>query len=82
MTIKDINKLDWDGWLYGLGSAAISGGASAVTSGLAAMGLAPETFNLDNPALVLKLAAVCFGINAFLSIFIYLKTKPLPEVEE
>ena len=48
MTIKDIKKLNLDGWFYGLGSAAISGGASAVTSGLAAMGLAPETFNLDN----------------------------------
>lgn len=82
MTIKDIKKLDWDGWLYGLGSAAISGGASAVTSGLAAMGLAPETFNLEQPGLVLKLAAISFAVNAILSVFLYLKQSPLPKVEE
>ena len=42
-----LKNLDWSRWLYGLLSGFIGGGAGAVTAGLGAMGLAPQTFNLQ-----------------------------------
>jgi hypothetical protein len=82
MTINYIKDLDWHSWLYGLVSAAIGGGAGAATAGFTAIGLAPDTFNLEQPGLVLKLAAISFAVNAILSVFLYLKQSPLPKVEE
>lgn len=68
-------------WLYGLGSAAIGGGASAVTSGLTSMGIAPDKFNLQNLTGVghlLELMAANFVISAVLSALFYLRQSPLP----
>lgn len=68
-------------WLYGLGSAAIGGGASAVTSGLTSMGFAPDKFNLANLSGVwhlLALMAANFIISGLLSVFFYLRQSPLP----
>lgn len=68
-------------WLYGLGSAVISGGASAVVSGLTSMGIAPDKFNLTNLAGVwhlMELMVANFIISAFLGAMFYLKQSPLP----
>lgn len=74
-------KLRWDKWLYGLGSAAIGGGAGAVVSGLTNMGIAPETFNLTTGAGALKIllaVGINFAMVGGLSMFFFLKQSPLP----
>lgn len=68
-------------WLYGLGSAIISGGASAVVSGLTSMGIAPDRFNLANLSGVghlMELMLANFVVSAFLGAMFYLKQSPLP----
>lgn len=68
-------------WLYGLGSAAIGGGASAVTSGLTSMGFAPDKFNMANASGIwhlLGLMVANFIVSGFLSVMFYLRQSPLP----
>ena len=68
-------------WFYGLGSAAIGGGASAVTSGLLSMGFAPDKFNLTDLAGVwhlIGLVSANFFVSAILSTMFYLRQAPLP----
>lgn len=68
-------------WLYGLGSAAIGGGASAVTSGLTSMGFAPDKFNMANAAGIWHLLALMFAnfvVSGILSVMFYLRQSPLP----
>ena len=68
-------------WIYGLASAVIGGGASAVTSGITAMGFAPDKFNLTDSrgALhVLGLVGVNFVVSGVFSAFFYLRQSPLP----
>ncbi len=68
-------------WLYGLGSAIISGGSSAVVSGLTSMGIAPDRFNIANlsgTGHLLELMAANFFVSAFLGAMFYLKQSPLP----
>lgn len=74
-------KTGTEKWLYGLGSAVIGGGASAVTSGLTSMGFAPDKFNLSNAQGVwhlLGLIAANFLVSGILSMFFYLRQSPLP----
>lgn len=74
-------KTSTEKWLYGLGSAAIGGGASAVTSGLASMGIAPDKFNMTNMSglgHLLELMFVNFIISGLLSMMFYLRQSPLP----
>lgn len=71
-------------WLYGLGSAFIGGGAAAVTSGLTAMGFAPDKFNLSNSSGVWHLLGLMFAnfiVSGFLSTFFYLRQSPLPPLD-
>lgn len=72
--------LDFKGWLYGLLAAIIGGGSSSVTAAFGASFLDPEKFNLTNPGAVLKLMAIVFGLNALLSMFLYLKQSPVPQI--
>lgn len=68
-------------WLKGLGAAFIGGGASAVTSGLTSMGVAPDRFNMTDWAGVsrlLVLIAANFLISGILSMFFFLRQSPLP----
>jgi len=71
-------------WLYGLGSAVVGGGASAVVSGFTAMGFAPDKFNFTSGAGVwhfFAMALINFAVSAFLSAMFYLKQSPLPPEE-
>jgi len=81
MTLARVKHLDYQGWLYGLGHAAIGGGASAVVAGFSASVIAPQELPFAGMASV-KLMALCFGFNAVLSIFLYLKESPLPPMCE
>lgn len=68
-------------WLYGLGSAMIGGGSSAVTSGLTSMGFAPDKFNLANAKGIWDLIGLMlanFVVSGVLSAFFYLRQSPLP----
>lgn len=68
-------------WLYGLGSAAIGGGASAVVSGLTSMGFAPDKFNMSSATGLLHLLglmAANFLVSGILSSLFYLRQSPLP----
>ena len=68
-------------WLYGLGSAVIGGGSSAVTRGSTSMGFAPDKFNLANTSGVLHLLGLMFAnfvVSGVLSAFFYLRQSPLP----
>lgn len=68
-------------WLYGLGSAAIGGGAGAVVSGFTAMGIDPDKFNFTSTSGVAHfflMAILNFSVSGFLSIMFYLKQSPLP----
>jgi hypothetical protein len=75
--MKDKTKV----WFHRLAAAFIGGGASAVTSGLTAMGFASDKFNLNNVNgvfNVLGLAAANFVVSGFLSAMFYLRQSPLP----
>ena len=68
-----------EAWLYGLAAAFVGGGSSSVASGLAAMGLDKDHFNLaDGLGATMKLMAIAFLINGIISAFLYLKQSPLP----
>lgn len=69
-------------WLRGLISAAVSGASGGVANGLAAMGIAPDTFNLQAGATnVLKLAALAALASGAIGVANYLKQSPLPPEE-
>ena len=75
-------NLNLNKWLHGLGAAFISGGASAVVSGLTTMGFAPNQFNLTSLEGFLHLLGLCganFFISGLLGMNLYLKQSPLPD---
>jgi hypothetical protein len=68
-------------WLYGLGSAALGGGASAITSGFTAVGFAPDKFNVQDFQGTLHLLGLMlanFIISGVFSAAFYLRQSPLP----
>jgi hypothetical protein len=72
-------------WLYGLGSAIIGGGASAITSGLTSMGFAPGTFNLQTMTGFWHLLGLCaanFIVSGIFSAAFYLRQAPLPPEDD
>jgi len=71
--------LDWGKWLYGVVAAFIGGGSSAITSGLAAIGIDPDHFNLNNGLRhTATLAGTVFVVSGGISAFAFLKQSPLP----
>lgn len=69
-------------WLRGWVGAAISAAASAVSTGLSGIALAPEHFNLGAGLHeTLKLVAAGAAIQAILGAALELKKSPLPEDE-
>jgi len=75
--------LDIEGWLYGLGSAVIGGGAASVTCAISASMLKPDAFNLTSQLKdTLLLMGATFIINGAINMFFFLKQSPLPKIEE
>lgn len=67
-------------WLKGLIGAGISGSAAAISSGISASVIAPDTFNMqDGLHNLLKMIAVTAAVSFITSIAKYLAQKPLPE---
>ena len=79
--VGNLEHLDFRGWFYGLLSAIIGGGASSVTAAVAASYIKPGDFAFAG-ADSLKLMFSVFGINALISMFLYLKQSPLPAIVE
>ena len=66
-------------WLKGVVAAAISGGAGGVLTGLAAVGIDPQHFNLQTGmSATLRIAAAAALINAVICVAAYLQKSPLP----
>lgn len=75
--ISKLSNLDVDGWLRGLLSAAISGGASAVTGGLVVSGMDPSHYNFQAGKFYI-LVGTLFAANAVVSMAKFLQSSPLP----
>jgi hypothetical protein len=66
-------------WIKGIVAAAISGGAGGVLTGLAAVGIDPQHFNLQTGmGATLRIAATAALINAVIGVAAYLQKSPLP----
>ena len=70
-------------WLRGLLAALISGAAGGILTGLAAVGIDPQHFNLQaglHQTVSIGMAAA--GINGVIGVAAYLQKSPLPETKE
>jgi hypothetical protein len=67
-------------WLKGILAAAISGGAGGVLTGVAAVGIDPQHFNLQaGIGATMCIAAAAALINAVIGVAAYLQKSPLPQ---
>ena len=67
-------------WLKGLLAAAISGASGGVMTGLAAVGIDPAHFNLQQGiGATAKIGGAAALINAVIGVAAYLQKSPLPE---
>lgn len=66
-------------WVKGLLAAAISGAAGGLLTGLAAVGIDPQHFNLQaGIGATFRIAAAAAMINAVIGVAAYLQKSPLP----
>lgn len=67
-------------WLRGLLAATISGAANGIVTGLAAIGIDSEHFNLQaGVSNTLHIAGAAATISALLGLAMYLQKSPLPQ---
>jgi hypothetical protein len=67
-------------WLKGIFAAAISGGAGGVLTGLAAVGIDPQHFNLQaGIGATLRIGLAAALINSVIGVAACLQKSPLPE---
>jgi len=70
-------------WLKGMLAAAISGASGGVMTGLAAVGIDPAHFNLQQGiGATAKIGAAAALINAVIGVAAYLQKSPLPDEEK
>ena len=66
-------------WLKGIAAAAISGSAGGVMTGLAAVGIDPQHFNLQaGLGQTFRLGAAAALINGVIGVSAYLQKSPMP----
>jgi Zn-dependent protease len=66
-------------WLKGMLAAAISGAAGGVLTGLAAVGIDPQHFNLQaGMGATFRIGAAAALINAVIGVAAYLQKSPMP----
>lgn len=73
-------RYEWGLWLYGLLSAFIGGGASALSAGTAVSMIDPEKFNLVHPGPLFLAMGITFLSSGLTPFFAYLKQHPLPAI--
>ena len=67
-------------WLKGIVAAGVSGAAGGVMTGLAAVGIDPQHFNLAAEiGATLRIGAAAGLINAVIGVAAYLQKSPLPD---
>jgi hypothetical protein len=67
-------------WLRGVFAAAISGAAGGVLTGLAAVGIDPQHFNLQaGMTATMRIGAAAALINSVIGVAAYLQKSPLPD---
>ena len=81
LSLGPFGQLDFDEWALGLWSATISGGASAVVSGLGLMIIDPNDFNMHSGKLWI-VAGQLFLFNGFLGAMNFLRNRPAPTMKK
>jgi hypothetical protein len=76
------SQLDYAGWLRGLFSAGISSFSGAIASAFGPALVDPKDFNLQNPMLMIKTAAIGAAISGIVSMAKFLSAQPLPAMKE
>jgi hypothetical protein len=67
-------------WFKGIVAAAISGAAGGVLTGLAAVGIDPQHFNLQaGIGATLRIGVAAALINSVIGVAAYLQKSPLPD---
>jgi hypothetical protein len=67
-------------WVRGIVAAAISGAAGGVLTGLAAVGIDPQHFNLQTGmGATFRIGAAAALINSVIGVAAYLQKSPLPD---
>jgi hypothetical protein len=82
--ISNAKSLDWAGWLKGVISAIVSGGAGAFGGSLGAIMADPEHFSMNTGSGlhdVFTVAGYAFLVSAAVSLAKYLQTAPIPPEE-
>jgi hypothetical protein len=80
--MKRIELRQFEIWIKGIVAAAISGGAGGVLTGLAAVGIDPQHFNLQTGmGATIHIGAAAALINAVIGVAAYLQKSPLPNGE-
>lgn len=80
--IGTAQRLDWKGWLLGITSAFVSGGAGAVSAlvGISYVGgQDPDGFIMQGRHM-LAVAGICFIFSAVVSLAKYLQIHPVPQI--
>ncbi len=78
--MKRLELKQYEIWAKGVIAAAISGGAGGVLTGLAAVGIDPQHFNLQTGmGATLHIAATAALINSVIGVAAYLQKSPLPD---
>ncbi len=72
-------NLDFTDWIRGLIAAIVSGGSSAVVSGVTVTTMDPEHFKGGYE--MLSLMGILFVVNGAMGMFLYLKQKPVPDIK-
>jgi hypothetical protein len=76
-------KLNWGGWLYGLVSGFIGGGASAITSSIVLPSVDAKDFNFGGGLhSLLLVAGALFLVHGGMTAAAYLSKSPLPAARE
>ena len=77
--MKRLEFKQFELWLRGVVAAAISGGAGGILTGLAAVGIDPQHFNLQaGMGATMRIGAAAALINAVIGVAAYLQKSPLP----
>jgi hypothetical protein len=67
-------------WLKGIVAAAVSGASGGILTGLAAVGIDPQHFNMQSGmSATLRIGGAAAVINAIIGVAAYLQKSPLPE---
>jgi hypothetical protein len=78
--ISNAKQYDWATWLMGLWRSTVQGGAGAVVSGLATIGIDPDHFNLTTGlGDVFKMIGTVFLVMGVIHMFVFLQTHGAPE---